>query len=72
MPRNGTYGGHLEFNAATRIFNIFFTLFDSHTDIVIEVGINTRGKIIVNLLYEGDGNDDHYSILLKKKTCKQK
>ncbi len=33
---------------------------------VTEVGINTRGKIIINLLYEGDGNEDHYSVLLKK------
>jgi hypothetical protein len=59
MPRNGTYGGHLEFNAATRIFNIFFILFDSHTGNITEVGINTRGKILVNLLHEGDENGGH-------------
>ncbi len=68
MPRNGTYGGtYGELNAATRIFNIFFTLFDSHTGNITEVGINNRGEIIVNLLYEGDGNEGHYSVFLKKK-----
>ncbi len=67
MSKKGRYDGHLELNPATRIFNIFVTLFDSHTDIFTEVGINTRRKIIVNLLYEGDGNEDHYSILIKKK-----
>lgn len=66
MTKNGTYGSHVELVAATKIFNVFITIMHSHDSSVTEIGLNTRNKIKVNLLYEGNGYDGHYSVLLKK------
>ena len=69
---DGTYDGHLELNAATRIYNIFIKHYQSQNDdSVKELGVNARGKIKVNLLYEGN-RDKNFYVLLEKKKWKRK
>lgn len=65
MSKTGTYGGHLELHAATQIFAIFVTVFHPNGS-VTELGLPGRNQIKVNLLYEGNGQEGHYSVLLIK------
>ena len=44
MSKSRTYGGHLELNAATVIFNIFIIVFHQSDGSDTQLGINANGK----------------------------
>ena len=58
MSKDRTYDGDLKMNAAIRIHNVFIFFF-SQIIIMLHIRVNARGKIKVNLLYEGNRNEDY-------------
>lgn len=60
------HGGHLELNVATRIFNIFFNIFNTHDGNITKLSVFVRDQIEINLLYDENGYEGHYKVLLKK------